>query len=485
MRRKLSLFVAVAFAIIMVIAPASPLVPVAMAQTGEDAVTAPSWLEPRGLSVVELVGLVPDQYLQGTILSYDTGEGIVVYDSGSRTGSTVVINTTIYPRFSTPSWAPNQKLTTFGCLGQEPHYDHMGSVVPASMLRVYTTGGGEVTSGIYFMQISRVDKLQPSANSSSFFRYPTDQYGPPLPPLPPQGRSIPANSGCRLYIGGADYPVLKGVFTLQVEPSVQATVLGTQQETFNSYIGPGSIGIFGPLMQQLLATYGSRAPSVHLNIPDGANFFLLRFPPMPGDPYTDSGTNPPYLNAARQSAGTYRLRQPAHALSADLTFSAAFPVRRAWQDADQASGSYYLPVITSPSELETPEYILPAGIPYNNCFTQGNCSGTVLDQIYRQQMTLQVTYLSITRPAIGGEWIPLKMAGPGWSASAAGTDPAASDPALQMASPEAPLPRTLSGPLDHYVFLPLVSSAIPEETPPPGCPCGWFDSGGRMLGFSP
>lgn len=455
-------------------------------QTSSDVTAASSWLEPRGLAVVELVGLVSEQLLRGTILSFGDDLGIVVYESGSRTGNTVVVTTTIYPRLLYPS--PGTPMTYFGCLGQEPHFDHMGSVVPASVMRVYTPTGTEVTKSIRHMFGIHMDNLQPSGGSGEPFRYPMEGYGPGLDhplPLAADGLHIPSNSGCRIAILGADYPRLTGKFTLQVEPSVKASVVATQQAAFTSYIGPGNVGIFSPLMQQLLGAFGARSPRIHLNIPNGANFFLLKFPPMPGDAYTDVGTNPPYLNAARLSAGTYRLWQPIHELSTDLVFSAAFPLRRAWQDADQAPGSSFLPVMASPSELETPEYVLPAGISYNSCFTAGNCSSAVLQQIYDQQMMLEVVYLSIAKPTTGGQWVSLRMAGPAWSSSAAGAALTMSDPAQQLTSTEDPLQRTLAGPLDHRVFLPLVSTGIREEIPPVACPCGWFDVTGRMLGFSP
>ncbi len=448
-----------------------------------DTAAMPAWLEPRGLSIVELVGQVPEQYLQGTILSYGTGLGIVVYESGSRSGNTVQVTTKIYPRRKMEG---DFDLTVFGCLGQTPHYDHPGSVVPASTLRVYDRLGVQVTSEINFMAITRVGTRQPSADSSEPFRYPEDLYGPGLDydlPLGADGLAIPSNGGCRIRIRGANYFPMTGVFTLEVSPSTQAQVVGSQQATFKSYIGVGNVGIFTKLMEQMSKRYGARNWRIPLNIPAGANLFLLKFPPMAGDAYSDQNSGPPYLNASRPSGGTYRLAKNITDLSTDMTFSAAFPLKRFWQDADQAPGSRYLPVYANPDQLEAPEYVLPAGIAYNNCFTQGNCSSSILEQIYNTQMTLEIVYLSVTNPRVGGQWVPVKMAGPQWSPSAAAS-------MLLDWVPEQQLVQNANAMLDlndvptdtHKAFLPLVSVS---EAKPSGCPCGWFDSLGRMLGFSP
>ena len=466
-----------------VVAQDGTAAPSPKAPANMDATAMPAWLEPRGLSIVELVGQVPEQYLQDTILSYGPGKGIVVYESGSRSGNTVQVTTTIYPRRKIVA---DTDLTIFGCLGQVPHRDHPGSVVPASTLRVYNRFGAEVTSEIDFMAITRMGTRQPSADSSQTYRYPEDLYGPGLDydlPLGPDGLAIPSNGGCRIRIRGANYYPMTGVFTVEVDPSVQAQVVGSQQATFKSYIGVGNVGIFTKLMGQMSARYGERNWRIPLNVPDGANLFLLKFPPMPGDAYTDQNSGPPYLNASRPTGGTYRLAKNITDLSTDMTFSAAFPVKRFWQDADQAPGSRFLPVFANPDQLEAPEYVLPAGIAYNNCFIAGNCSPSVLEQIYNTEMNLEIVYLSVTKPRIGGQWVPVKMAGPQWSPSATTSLPLGWIPREQPHQNANTMPDLSSVPTDtHRVFLPWVSVT---EAEPTGCPCGWFDSLGRMLGFSP
>ena len=467
------------------------LILVGFTDSGEEASAAPSalpnWLEPRGLSVVELVGRIPESYLQGTILSYGPSNGIVVYESGTRNGNTVVVNTTIYPRLSTPSWAPNQLLTYFGCLGQEPHYDHMASAVPRSTLRIYN-GAVEVTSQIQFMFLTQMVTQKPVASSSQWNRYPRYSYGnsPGYYPLPmtSQGLNIPPNSGCEIWIPGQNYTSLRGVFTLTLDSPVNASVVGSQAATFQSYIGPGDVGIFQPLMQQLKARYGNRDTRVPLSIPAGADYFLLKFPPMPGDAYTDLIWGPPNLNASRPSGGTYRLADDPK-LSADMVFAAAFPLQNAWQDADQAKGSEFLPLLTNLPELATPEYVLPAGIAWNSCFTQGSCSREVLGQIHDAVMSLEIVYLSVSKPASGGEWVSLQMAGPAWSPTNLGGSAEGLDfVAAPDTSARAAIAFSETSTSTHRIFLPFVSGGSREELPT-GCPCGWFDPLGRMLGFWP
>lgn len=445
----------------------------------DDVAVTPDWLEPRGLNVVELVGQVPEATLQGTIISYNDWQGIVVYESGTRTGDHVEITTTMYPRLNHVWWAANGLLTNFGCLGQAPHYDHMGSVVPPSTLRVYDSTGREVTSEILLLDITTMGMLQPSDGPQAVFRYPSVHYGPDSPyplPLDADGLHLPANAGCWIRIPGADYYPLTGVFTFELSPPVYATALGTQTASFQSYIGVGSVGLFQGLMEQLRRTYGDRDGRVPLQIPAGANYFLLKFPPTPVDVYTDLTSSPGPLNVARPSGGTYRLSDGGWNLSSDMIFSAAFPLPVAWQDSDQATWSTFLPVLRNPPQLATPEYVVPAGVPYNSCFLTGNCEPAVLEQIYNTHMTLEIIYLRITPPA-SGEWIPVKMAGPAWNA-------AALDVAADAFLPTS-VPITAE---NHVAVLPVVYRSTPTDPlppPPAGCPCGWFDPLGRMLGLAP
>jgi hypothetical protein len=450
---------------------------------GAEVQALPDWLEPRGLNLVELVGDIPEEQLQGMIISYEPTSGIVVYESGTRIGNTVIITTTLYPRLYYRDWVPNPNrlLTEFGCLGQTPFFDHMGSVVPASTMRIYDSSGTEVTSQIDFMSVSRMDSQKPLANSWAVERYPEDHYGEGVPdplPLGPDGLTIPPNSGCRIQIRGADVYPLTGVFRLEFPRAVRASVVGTQRETFQTAIFRGNWGIFNRLMAQLRARYSDRHARIRLDVPAGADSFLLKFPPTGGDPYADSLSPPPYYNAGRPAGGTYRLSRLTVNLSHDLIFSAAFPLEVAWQDADQATGSEYLPLIVAPNQLAPPEYILPTGIPYNGCFVAGNCPPAVLEQIHDAVMNLEIIYLSVTAVEPTGQWVHTRFAGPKWPGAAlASVTDARTEPEPRLTPVSAPA-------LEWKLFLPVIWRQYVLPDPPGGIPAGWFDGFGRMLGFS-
>jgi hypothetical protein len=213
-------------------------------------------------------------------------------------------------------------------------------------------------------------------------------------------------------------------------------------------------------MNQLVARYSDRHGRISLDVPDGADFVLVKFPPTGGDPYADSSIDPPHYNASRPAGGTYRLARHVN-LSQDLIFSAAFPLEVAWQDAYQATGSQYLPLIVSPNQLAPPEYILPAGIPYNGCFVAGYCPVSVLEQIHAAEGSLRTYYLSVTSVEPTGQWVHTRFAGPQWPGTASGS--AAEAPPEQVLG-VAPVPIS---PQDWNCTCPSsgVSSRLPRRQP--------------------
>jgi len=444
--------------------------------TDGTAVALPDWLEPRAQSVVDLVSQIEERALRGAIVSFDDGEGLVIYESGSRVGSTVTVTTTLFPRVTYPAWLAPQPLTAFGCLGQYPRYDHMGSVAPASHLRLYAADGTEVTHEVDYMYISAMGTRLPQYNSSMYLRYTEIAYGPgktfPMPPVEPNGLAIPSNSGCRLEIPGRDYVTLTGVFTLEISEAVHASILGTQTGTFRSYVGVGDVGIVQPLMDQMRAAYPDRHERIALEIPAGTNYFLLRYPAMPVDPYTDRSSLAGFPNADRPSSGSYRLEDSDWRLSADMTISGVFPLKAVWRDADQAPQASYLPVVGPVTRLAVPEYVVPAGVQYHPCFTQGSCSAAILETIYKQVMSLEIVYLSVA-PADGAVYATeLRLAGPIWT-----TGQRSAPIILEAAEPEL---HAIRVDLDQLVYVPVVFNMTP---PCRTYPCGWFDSLGRMLGY--
>ncbi|MGL4650988.1 MAG: hypothetical protein ACRC1H_16385, partial [Caldilineaceae bacterium] len=183
------------------------------------------------------------------------------------------------------------------------------------------------------------------------------------------------------------------------------------------------------------------------------------------------------------------------------------PLTGQWQDADQSGGAF-LNYWRESNRLASPEYFLPPGIPYNACMANGGCPATLLDQIYNHTYPVEVFYYKVERVDNGPlTRIVLRQRGKGGSAvleSTGGTADAApwglsqaprvdAPDALEASAPEAtilpplatPAPDSASG---RRVHLPIIKrSLVAEDEPdqPDGCPCGWFDSTGRMYDFIP
>ncbi|MBC8248034.1 MAG: hypothetical protein H8E90_00015, partial [Anaerolineales bacterium] len=250
------------------------------------------------MNITTLVGQVPDNLLQGVVISAYPWNGIVQFESSSVSGNTMVITATIHGRLHSGG-------TTLGCLGQVPRSDEMGSAVPQSYLRVYTPEGSEVTSQITSGNYWPATLTQPLAGTATWQgRYDS------LPltiSQSDQGLALPANVGCDLHMSGS-YTELIGVFTLQRPEAVPVVeVVGTQSTTYRSYIGVGEVGRFRPLMDQMQARYPERHTYIGMSIPPGTNYVFAAYQPMPGD-YTGVPYDASDPNRSLPSAGTTRLR---------------------------------------------------------------------------------------------------------------------------------------------------------------------------------
>jgi len=407
------------------------------------------------LNITNLVGQVPDSLLKGVIISAYPWDGIVRFQASSASGSTMVITTTINGRLR--PWG-----TTLGCLGQVPRSDEMGSAAPPSHMKVYTPEGLDVTSQITRGYYWPTTLTQPLAGTATWQgRY---------EPLPltishsSQGLELPANVGCDLHMTGS-YTELIGIFTVQrplVMPVV--SVVGTQSATYKSYIGVGEVGRFRPLMEQMRALYPDRHTYIKMAIPPGANYIFAVYQPMPGDyggvPYDASDPN-----RSLPSAGTTRLR--ALNLSGDLTNFGAFPLNITWQDADLTpNDATYLPVQRNPTEFTAPEFVIPPGVPYDDCFVFGNCPKDVLEAIYHTSAPITLVYLSVSPPMSGCELVPLKFAGPYWTPS--------------MENPTPPARMAANGSAGRYtIYLPALFKSLDVSQ----CPCGYFNAEGQMIGY--
>lgn len=440
---------------------------------GASSASLPAWVEPRSLNITDLVGQIPDELLQGMIISFRGGEGLVLFESSADLGNTLVITATIHARWMDSS---GTIVTVLGCLGQFPAYDSPGSASPPSVLRLYDESGQELlpTTSTYFdYYYTPATLMQPLANSKTFGRYPLVK-GNLQDDLEPDGLHLPANMGCRIRIRG-DRPVLTAVFTVQKPIRPQIVFLGSQEEAFHSYIGPGDVGHFQPLMNQMTARYSLRHERFALSIPEGANYLLVINPPMPGQAcYYNPPNDYCTPNEQRPSGGTMRLE--GSALSVDLLHGGSFFLGLAWKDADLSGNSEFLPIISPLTRITAPEYVLPPGIGWNACYTAGNCSNSVLQAIHDATAILRLVYLRVSMPYGNIDVLPVKVAGPGWSPAGA-----SQTAAYHLISDGVSLPFTLSQAFTRTVYLPIIHRYPPLT----GCPCGIFNEHGQMIWLSP
>lgn len=367
----------------------------------------------------------------------------------------------------------------FGCLGQGARIDQMGSVAPASRLRVWYQGK-EVTREVSAVSYVPAGKNRPILNpkeseAQNRYRYWETNYEDPVFSGDNQV-ILPANMGCELIISMRDYRELTLVFTVDAPPATNVTVVGTESFTFHSYLGPGYTGLLQSLSDQLRAAgYPDRAERFEMKAPPTADYFVLNFPASPADPYTQFRENP-LGNVDRAVGGSYRVSIP-NGLSVDHVNTMGLPLRGHWQDIDQADGTW-LNYSNYGLQLSAPEYFLPAGVPYQTCMVAGGCSGDLLRQIYNTPMTMRIAYLRVERVAAGLERLPVQMVGSGYYAHA----------------PEAETPGENSHPEAARRYRILIPSAgnLPPPMPvddPSGCSwqggCGWFTADGRMVDYIP
>jgi hypothetical protein len=466
----------------------APLVRAETLDPGEETSgSAIDWLEPRGLNIVDMVGFVPEEYLEGAIISYTPGYGILIYESGERVGNTITVTATVSTRYiiDDQGW----QATMFGCLGQPARIDQWGSTSPPTTMRVYHDGQ-DVTDQINYLSYVPDSKSKPILNplqskSLNQYRYWESALLQTADWFTPDGAlNVPANMGCEFIIEYQDYEQLTAVFVAQVKSYVSIEVVGTEELTFRSYNGAGDFGLLQTLSQQLSVVYGNRHDKFDLNVPAEADYFFLNFPTMPVDLYTAFYNT--YDNIDRPSGGTYRIWGP----STDHVNTMGLPLHGQWRDMDRADNTTYLPYFDDPDRLSCPEYLVPAGVEYHPCMIYGGCSSEILDAVWNTPMTMTLVYLHVGRTSCDLESIPLRMVGPMWSPSLAASvispgGEAGLPYSADFSQPVVELDHTAA--LTHYVYLPLVLHRyciIPPDT----CtayPCGWFTSDGQMVDFIP
>lgn len=453
---------------------AEPALPANLPAAGPTDSATLEWFEPRGLNIVDLVGQVPEKYLAGSIISYTPGYGIVRYASGQRIGNTVVVTTTVFPRFVVDG---NWNASMFGCLGQPAKIDQLGSVSPPTTIRIWN-GAQDITreaSLYYYVPAGLTKPIRNPVQSEqqNLYRY----YESPMQnsSFTSSGELImPANMGCEIMLSYRNYPQLTVVFKAEAPPVIAVTVSGYQDFVFHSYLGVGYGGHLSSLVNQLRgAGYPDRHEKLPLAIPAGANYFWLNFPPMPADAYTAFPNNPT-ANIDRPTAGTYRF-VIAPGLSVDHVNSMGLPLYGHWQDSSQAGGQY-LNYTREPLLLAVPEYFLPPGVSYQPCMTYGGCSADLLKQVYNTTATMRALYLRVERTATTLNRYATQMVGPAWS------------PTLTTATEYDVRHAPDNIIFNHFTFLPLLLRTIPPDDAS-GCSllggCGWFTADGRMVNYIP
>lgn len=419
------------------------------------------WLEPRGLNIVDLVGLVPESHLVDAILSYSAVGGIVQYVSGQRTGDSVTIETRI-----TPGYLPNN--TIFNCLGQIAALDQWPSNTPASQMQLFASGV-DITDQIAFLetfasgQVLPVQNTQPGGQGADRYLKTFSQ------PVYANGKlQIPANSGCNLFLNGA-VTNLTATFTLSAPSPISIQHLGSETFVFRSYVGPGFAGQLDSLRQQMETRYpGIRHDKFTLTPPADAEFVLVHIPPTPANA---GAFEPLDRNLTRPTSGSYRmLHQDGNLLSVDHTNLMGLPLQGQYKDADLSPGAEFLPRIVDVDQVASPEYFVPPGVAYDPCMTNGGCSEALLEQIWNATADLTVYYYKVTRTNVGLDRIPLRPVGPGWTPTTSRFISA----------------RQQTIPDDEQIYLPMILSplVLPGDDTT-GCPCGWFTTDGRMLDFIP
>lgn len=453
----------------------------------------PPWVEPRGVNIADLVGVVPEDHLRGAIISYSTGVGFLQYEWGVRTGDDVIIRAQVFPNYHASTGGD---YTAMGCLGQPAYFDQWPTVSPPSTMRLYA-GDQEITWQINFLAYTPAQLGQPTLGAGAHERYtrlPGQFLWLGTDPL-----TLPANMGCFIAIPGRQSN-LSAEFHLKAPQKIAAQYVVTRECTAHSYIGyldPTSespldaTGVLAPLARQMALRFGNRHDKCPLESPAGADFILVNYPPTPFDPYPPNQAlleaDPNFL---LPGSGTYRLEARGGGLSVDHVSSFAMPLHGQWQDSDQSSGKEFLNHFTDLVHLSSPEYFIPPGFDWNGsfydrCMVRGGCPDALLDALYNATYTFKVHFYRFDRvDGANLARVPVKQTGVNWT------------PAIGANAAPTWMTTLLPSASEQFVvnvFVPLVGRegqfgpAQPGPNPPgenpSDCPCGWFDEYGRMYDY--
>ncbi len=225
--------------------------------------------------------------------------------------------------------------------------------------------------------------------------------------------------------------------------------------------------LLGSLADQMLRAFGTRHDSFAMEIPQGANYMFVKYPPTPFDPYAAD-----QYNGVLPGSGTYRFELASSDwLSVDVVNSMGLPTAGSWRDADQSGGAGFLDYRSFRGRIKSPEYFLPPGIAFQSCMSNGGCPRELLDTIYNQTFPLQVYYYRVDRvPGAALQRVPLKQVGKGFRANAAEVAGMTDTAGMAGTAELAPAAIDQTRPLVYFPLIRKNQAVAPPQPPPPPPP---------------
>lgn len=445
------------------------------AQDENDTTADPAWLEPRPLSVVDLLsgGINPD-WLVGTTLSWIPGFAHMELTSASVSGTEIIINASVTP-------TTNVLL----CAGNFPYNDQWPVSVPESLLTI-RANGVDITDKVTRINYIPAGKYQPATGSKAgVLRY--DRVQDNSPSYSGGKLSLPANMGCFITLDST-YTNVTASYEFDVPTYISIEVLGGREKDLASFYWPlenlnvAKLRKLNIQMYNRFSEFGRHDRAI-LDLPSGTEYVLPIFKSVSIDPYSSTP-------GEAKGGGTYRIRHegtPAN-LSVDHTTLSGLPINGQTIDQDYHPNVTYLPFYSTNNRYELMALeVIVLNQPYNICMTNGNCSTALLDIIDADRMAVEIYYLKVTRISpTGMTQIPLKQTGPNWSPGSRNIEDGAAISIATESDTSEVLPVAIPDiSATNYVYLPIVSKPveIPSDNPTGACPCGWFTEDGRMLDF--
>lgn len=443
---------------------------------------APDWLEPMGINLGTLTGLIPEAELRDAVLVWLPGNGIVTYGSGIVDGANIHVTANYDLANAREVW----------CMADPPQLDHSSTVQPPSTMRVYSNGN-DVTNRVQnSYDIFLAGQNQPQAGSDEPLRYP--ETTATVQRANDGSIIVPANRGCTFTLNAA-LPNVTAVFTMPRQDNISITKVYQHVSNVHSYIGPGNAGSLTGLSNQMSARYPNRHDPIvnwfdltdaQKAAIDSSDYFFAKIPPVSYDMYGGDAAG----------FGLYRVALntsfPPEYLSVGHITSKLLPRLGHWRTEPQQQGQQFLDyfqamyphgatIYENFDAIKTIETFLPPGLDYQPCMTAGNCSASVLQAVYNHTYRVDTYFYKVERLKDGGlEQVPLLSAGPTYNGRAVTLNE--TENTTTTAAPDVSQLNTL-------VYLPFLVKPVGPPPPdnPSACPgsCGWFDEHGQMLDFVP